>query len=81
MRAFKGRYYYDMPGSVPSEQQLQQDLSPTEFQVQPRPEAHRADTWELREDKDSKTLVRIHHLPKTCSIFSPSSSNLSGFHG
>ena len=70
MRAFKGRYYYDMTGNVPSEQQLQQDLSPTEVQVQPRPEAQRADTWELREDKDSKTLVHIHHLPRL-ALFSP----------
>ena len=70
MRAFQGRYYYDMSGNVPSEQQVLQDLSPTEVQVQPRPEALRADTWELREDKDIKTLVRIHHLPRL-ALFSP----------
>ena len=71
MRAFQGRYCYDMSGNVPSEEQTQQDLTPTEVQVQPQPERLKVDTWEVGEDEDRKTLVRIHHLPRL-ALFSPS---------
>ena len=69
MRAFQGRYYLDVSGDVPSEQQLQQDLSPAEVQLPPRPDNPRPDTWTVREENGQKTLVRIHNMPRL-SLFS-----------
>ena len=70
MRAFQGRYYLDVSGDVPSEQQLQQDLSPAEVQLPPKPGQPRPDAWTVREEDGRKTLVRVHNMPRL-ALFSP----------
>ena len=68
LKAFKGRYYWDVSGDVPSEARLQQDLSPTEVLVPS--DGAKADSWLVREDQGRRTLVRIHRLPRL-ALFSP----------
>ena len=68
MKAFKGRYYMDVSGDVPSEARLQSDLSPTEALVPG--DSARTDSWLVREDQGRRTLVRIHRLPRL-ALFSP----------
>ena len=70
LRAFQGRHYLDVSGNTPSEAQIQQDLSQTEVQVQPKPDGPRADSWLVREQGGVKTLVRIHNLPRL-SLYVP----------
>ena len=53
MRAFQGRYYLDVSGDVPSEQQLQQDLSPAVVQLPPN-----LDSLDLTPGRCMKRMAR-----------------------
>ena len=66
MKEFTGKHYTDVTGENPSTQQLQQDLSPTEVQVEPQ-SRHRQDTWRV----EPNALVRVHNVPRL-ALFTPS---------
>ncbi len=69
LRSFQGRNYLDVTGNVPSARQVQEDLSTTEVAV-PSSGAPRTDSWVIREEDDSRWLIRVHRLPRL-ALFAP----------
>ena len=62
MRSFTGRYYKDVAGDTPSEEQQRQDLQPAEVLQEPDPRRG-ADSWSLEETDGKRILIRYHVLP------------------
>ena len=72
LKEFKGRFFLDVTGDVPSAAQMSEDLSATDVLVEPPGIAARADTWRVDQGPDgTRTLTRVHHLPR---LFAPSRS-------
>ena len=70
MRNFRGRYYMDISGDVPSEELQRGDLSASTPLVEPAREA-RKDSWSVKWHEGKKYLIRHHELPRL-ALFSPS---------
>ena len=73
LKGFKGRYYLDVSGDVPSDRQVTSDLTASEVTVEPQPHAVRGDTWRLEQKDGVRVLTRIHNLPRL-GLYAPTSS-------
>ena len=70
MRSFRGRYYMDISGDVPSEDLQRGDLSASTPLLEPPREAGK-DSWSVKWHEGKRYLIRHHELPRL-ALFSPS---------
>ena len=73
LQGFKGGHYLDVTGDVPSERQQADNITPADVSVEPAHQTRRADTWRLDQDGATRTLTRVHHLPRL-ALYAPTSS-------